>query len=123
MKLFITQKKNLRMVMNKNMERVTMENIQRFYEGCKIFHVSPLNGKESIYRYIMTDGDYIVVREFNLLSILLEEYGNITSLTESQIFNCNFFFFDEKRVLEKQIEWHEKEINRLQNKIDTVYCD
>ena len=109
--------------MNKNMERVTIENIQKFYEGSKIFHVSPLNGKESIYRYIMTDGDYIVVREFNLLSLLLEEYGDITSLTESQIFNCNFYFFDEKKVIEKQIEWHEKEISRLQNKIDTIYCD
>lgn len=103
------------------MERVTEENIQRFYEGSKIFHVSALNGKESIYRYIMTDGDYIVVRELDLLALLSEQWGDITSLTERQIFNCNFYFFDEKGVLEKQIEWHEKEINRLQNKIDTIY--
>ena len=109
--------------MNKNMERITKQNIQRFYEGSKIFHVSPLDGKESIYRYVMIDNDYIVVREFNLLSLFLEECGNITSLTESQIFNCNFYFFDEKRVIEKQIEWHEKEINRLQEKIDNIYCD
>ena len=105
------------------MERVTKENIQRFYEGSKIFRVNPLNGKESIYRYIMVDGDYIIVREFNLLALLLEEWGDITSLTESQIFNCNFYFFDEKKVIEKKIEWHEKEISRLQNKIDTIYCD
>ena len=106
------------------MERVTIENIQRFYEGSKIFRVNPMNGKESIYRYIMTDGDYIVVREFNLLSLLLEEYGDITSLTERQIFNCNFYFYeDEKSVIKKQIEWHEKEISSLQNKIDTIYCD
>lgn len=102
------------------MERVTVENIQKFYEGSKIFHVSPLDGKESIYRYVMVDDDYIIVREFNLLSLLLEEYGDITSLTESQIFNCKFYFFDEKRVIEKQIEWHEKEINRLQEKINFV---
>jgi hypothetical protein len=106
------------------MERVTKENIQRFYEGSKIFRINPLNGKESIYRYIMVDGDYIVVREFNLLALTLEEWGDITSLTESQIFNCNFYFYeDEKSVLEKQIEWHENEISRLQNKIDTIYCD
>lgn len=105
------------------MERVTEQNIQRFYEGSKIFRVNPLNGKESIYRYIMTDGDYIVVREFNLLSLLLEEYGDITSLTETQIFNSYFYFFDEKQVIEKQIEWHQNQINRLQNKIDTIYCD
>ena len=105
------------------MERVTKQNIQKFYEGSKIFHINPMNGKESIYRYIMTDGDYIVVRELDLLAFLLEEYGDITSLVERQIFNCNFYFFDEKQVLEKQIEWHEKEINRLQEKIDTIYCD
>lgn len=100
------------------MERVTIENIQKFYEGSKIFHVSPLDGKESIYRFIMVDGDYIVVREFNLLSLFLEEYGDITSLTESQIFNCNFYLYeDEKSVIEKQIEWHEKEINGLQKKL------
>jgi hypothetical protein len=110
--------------MNKNMERVTEQNIHKFYEGSiKIFRVNPLNGKESIYRYIMTDGDYIVVREFDLLALLSEQWGDITSLTESQIFNCNFYFFDEKKVIEKQIEWHEKEISRLQNKIDTIYCD
>lgn len=109
---------------DKHMERVTKQNIHKFYEGSKIFHVSPLDGKETIYRYIMIDGDYIVVRGFNLLSLLLEEWGDITSLTESQIFNCNFYFYeDEKGVIEKQIEWHEKEINRLQNKIDTIYCD
>lgn len=105
------------------MERVTEQNIQRFYEGCKIFHVSQLDGKESIYRYIMTDGDYIIVRELDFLAFLSEQWGDITSLTESQIFNCNFYFFDEKGVIEKQIEWHEKEINRLQEKIDTIYCD
>lgn len=105
------------------MERVTEENIQKFYEGSKIFHVNPLNGKESIYRYIMVEDDYIIVREFDLLSLLSESYGDITSLVERQIFNCNFYFFDEKGVLEKQIEWHEKEINRLQEKIDTIYCD
>lgn len=112
------------------MERVTKENIQKFYEGSKIFRVSPLNGKESIYRYVMVDGNcdgsgnYIIVREFNLLSLTLEEWGNITSLIESEIFNCNFYFYeDEKGVIEKQIEWHEKEISRLQNKIDTIYCD
>lgn len=110
------------------MERVTKQNIHKFYEGSKIFHISPLNGKESIYRYILVDGNcdgsgnYIIVREFNLLSLFLEEYGDITSLTESQIFNCNFYFFDEKGVIEKQIEWHEKEINRLQEKLDNVYC-
>ena len=109
--------------MNKNMERVTIENIQRFYEGSKIFHISPFNGKESIYRFVMVDGDYIVVRELDLLALLSEQWGDFTSLTESQIFNCNFYFFDEKNVLEKQIEWHEKEISRLQNKIDTIYCD
>ena len=103
---------------DKHMERVTEQNIQRFYEGSKIFRVNPLNGKESIYRYIMVDGDYIVVREFNLVLLFLEEYGDITSLTESQIINCNFYFYeDEKGVIEKQIEWHEKEINRLQEKI------
>ena len=106
------------------MERVTKQNIQKFYEGSKIFHVSPLDGKESIYRYIMVDGDYIVVREFNLLALTLEEWGDITSLTESQIINSNFYFYEsEKGVIEKQIEWHEKEISRLQNKIDTIYCD
>ena len=105
------------------MERVTKQNIQRFYEGNKIFYVSPLNGKESIYRYIMVDGDYIIVREFNLLALLLEEWGDITSLTESQILNCNFYLYeDEKGVIEKQIEWHEKEINRLQEKLDNIYC-
>ena len=109
---------------DKHMERVIKENIQRFYEGSKIFRVNPLNGKESIYRYIMVDGDYIVVREFNLVLLFLEEYGDITSLTESQIINCNFYFYeDEKSVLKKQIEWHENEISRLQNKIDTIYCD
>lgn len=102
------------------MERVTTENIQRFYEGSKIFYVSPLNGKESIYRYIMTNGDYIIVREFNLLSLFLEEYGDITSLTESQIFNSNFYFFDEKKVIEKQIEWHEKEINHLHERHEDI---
>lgn len=106
------------------MERVTKQNINKFYEGSKIFHVSPLDGKETIYRFVMIDGDYIVVREFNLLSLLLDEWGNITSLTESQIFNCNFYFYEgEKGVIEKQIEWHEKEISRLKNKIDTIYCD
>lgn len=109
--------------MNKHMERVTEQNIQRFYEGSKIFRVNPMNGKELIYRYIMVDDDYIIVREFNLLSFLSGDYGDITSLTESQIFNCNFYFFDEKKVLEKQIEWHEKEIRGLQNKIDTIYCN
>lgn len=103
------------------MERVTKENIQRFYEGSKIFHINPMNGKESIYRFIMVDGDYIIVRELDLLALLSECWGDITSLTESQIFNCNFYFFDEKGVIEKQIEWHEKEISRLQNKIDTIY--
>ena len=112
------------MVMNKNMERVTEQNIHKFYEGSKIFRVNPLNGKESIYRYIMVDGDYIIVRELDLLALTLEEWGDITSLTESQIFNCNFYFYeDEKSVLKKQIEWHENEISRLQNKIDTIYCD
>lgn len=105
------------------MERVTEQNIHKFYEGSKIFRVSPLDGKESIYRYVMIDDDYIVVREFNLLSLFLEECGKITSLTESQIFNCNFYFFDEKSVIEKQIKWHEQEINKLQEKIDTIYCD
>ena len=66
------------MVMNKNMERVTKENIQRFYEGSKIFRVNPLNGKESIYRYIMTDGDYIIVRELDLLALLSEQWGDFT---------------------------------------------
>jgi hypothetical protein len=107
------------------MERVTKENIQKFYEGSsKIFRVNPLNGKETIYRYIMVDGDYIIVREHDLLALLSEEYGDITSLTESQIINSNFYFYEgEKEVIEKQIEWHEKEISRLQNKIDTIYCD
>lgn len=105
------------------MERVTEQNIQRFYEGSKIFRVSTLDGKESIYRYIMVDGDYIIVREFDLLALLSEQWGDITSLTESQIFNIYFYFFDEKKVLEKQIEWHEKEINRLQEKTDTIYCN
>lgn len=106
------------------MERVTKENIQRFYEGSKIFRVSPMNGKETIYRYIMVDGDYIIVRELDLLALLSEQWGDITSLTESQIFNCNFYFYeDEKSVIEKKIEWHEKEIRGLQNKIDTIYCD
>ena len=107
-----------------NMERVTKQNIQKFYEGSKIFHINPMNGKESIYRYVMVDGDYIVVRELNLLALTLEEWGDITSITESQIFNCNFYFYeDEKSVIKKQIEWHEKEISKLQNKIDTIYCD
>jgi hypothetical protein len=106
------------------MERVTEQNIHKFYEGSKIFRVNPLNGKESIYRYVMVDGDYIIVRELDLLALLSEQWGDITSLTESQIFNCNFYFYeDEKCVLEKQIEWHENEISRLQNKIDTIYCD
>lgn len=106
------------------MERVTKENIQKFYEGSRIFHVSLLNGKESIYRFVKVDGDYIVVRYFNILSLTLEECGNITTLTESEILNSNFYFYEnEKSVIEKQIEWHENEISRLQNKIDTVYCD
>jgi hypothetical protein len=106
------------------MERVTEQNIHKFYEGSKIFRVNPLNGKEYIYRYIMVDGDYIIVRELDLLALLSEQCGDFTSLTESQIFNCNFYFYeDEKSVLEKQIEWHENEISRLQNKIDTIYCD
>lgn len=106
------------------MERVTEQNIQRFYEGSKIFRVNPLNGKESIYRYIMVDGDYIIVRELNLLALLSEQWGDITSLVERQIFNGNFYFYeDEKGVIEKQIEWHEKEIRGLQNKIDTIYGD
>lgn len=107
------------------MERVTKQNIYKFYEGSsKIFRVNPLNGKESIYRYIMVDGDYIIVRELDLLALLSEQWGDITSLTERQIFNCNFYFYeDEKSVIKKQIEWHEKEINGLQNKIDTIYCD
>lgn len=105
------------------MERVTEENIQRFYEGSKIFHISQIDGKETIYRYIMTDGDYIVVRELNLLALLSEQWGDITSLTETQILNCNFYFFDEKQVIEKQIEWHQNQINRLQEKIDTIYND
>lgn len=105
------------------MERVTKENIQRFYEGSKIFHINLLNGKETIYRYIMTDGDYIVVRELDLLALLSDKWGDITSLTESQILNSNFYFFDEKQVIEKQIEWHKNQINMLQNKIDTIYCD
>ena len=106
------------------MERVTKENIQRFYEGSKIFRVNPMNGKESIYRYIMVDGDYIIVRELDLLALLSEQCGDFTSLVERQIFNCNFYFYeDEKSVLKKQIEWHEKEIRGLQNKIDTIYCD
>ena len=106
------------------MERVTEQNIQRFYEGSKIFHISTLNGKESIYRFVMVDGDVIVVREFNLLSLLLDEYGNITSLTSSQIINCNFYFYEDgKGVIEKKIEWHHKQINMLQDKIDTIYCD
>ena len=106
------------------MGRVTKQNIQKFYEGSKIFHINPMNGKESIYRYVMVDGDYIIVRELDLLALTLEEWGDFTSLTESQIFNCNFYFYeDEKSVIEKQIEWHEKEINKLQNKIDTIYCD
>ena len=109
---------------DKYMERVTKENIQRFYEGSKIFRVNPLNGKESIYRYIMVDGDYIIVRELDLLALLSEGWGDMTSLVERQIFNCNFYFYeDEKSVLKKQIEWHENEISRLQNKIDTIYCD
>lgn len=106
------------------MERVTKQNIQKFYEGSKVFHINPMNGKESIYHFIMVDGDYIVVREFDLLALLSEQFGDITSLTESQIFNCNFYFYEnEKSVLEKQIEWYENEISRLQNKIDTIYCD
>lgn len=106
------------------MERVTKENIQRFYEGSKIFHINPLNGKESIYRFVMIDGDYIVVRDFNLLSMLLAEYGDFTTLTESQIINCKFYFYEnQKGVIEKQIEWHQNQINRLQEKIDTIYCD
>jgi hypothetical protein len=109
------------MVMNKHMERVTKENIQRFYEGSKIFRVNPLNGKESIYRYIMVDGDYIIVRELDLLALLSEQWGDITSLTESQIFNCNFYFYeDEKCVIEKQIEWHEKEINHLHELLEDI---
>ena len=106
------------------MERVTKQNINKFYDGCKIFHINPMNGNASIYRFVMDDGDVVVVREFNLLSLFLDEFGNITSLTGSQIFNCNFYFYeDEKGVIEKQIEWHEKEISSLQNKIDTIYCD
>lgn len=106
------------------MERVTKQNIHKFYEGSKIFRVIPMNGKESIYLYIMTDGDYIVVREFDLLAMLSDEYVDFTSLTVPQIINCNFYFYeDEKSVIEKKIEWHEKEINSLKEKIDTVYCD
>lgn len=108
----------------RTMERVTKENIQKFYEGSRIFHVSPLDGKESIYYFVMIDGDYIVVRDFNLLSLTLEEYGNITTLTEPQILNSNFYFYEKQRdVIEKQIEWHKNQINKLQNKIDTIYCD
>lgn len=106
------------------MERVTKENIYKFYEGSKIFHINPMDGKESIYRFVMVDGDVVVVREFNLLSLLLDEYGNITSLTSSQIINCNFYFYEDgKGVIEKKIEWHHKQINTLQDKIDTIYCD
>lgn len=106
------------------MERVTKQNIQRFYEGSKIFHIDPLNGKESIYSYIMTDGDYIIVRELDLLALLSEQWGDITSLTERQILNSNFYFYEnQKGVIEKQIEWHQNQINRLQEKIDTIYCD
>lgn len=106
------------------MERVTEENIQRFYEGSKIFHISQIDGKETIYRYIMTDGGYIVVRELNLLALLSDEWGNITTLSESQILNCNFYFYEQhKGVIEKQIEWHQNQINMLQEEIDTVYCD
>lgn len=109
---------------DKHMERVTKENIKRFYEGSKIFHIDPLNGKESIYRYVMIDGDYIVVRDFNLLSMFLTECGDFTTLTESQILNSNFYFYEnEKGVIEKQIEWHQNQINKLQRKIDTIYCD
>ena len=102
------------------MERVTEQNIQKFYEGSKIFRVNPLNGKESIYRYIMVDGDYIIVREYNLLALLSGEYGDMTSLVERQIINSNFYFFDEKGVIEKQIEWHEKEINHLHERLNDM---
>jgi hypothetical protein len=104
------------------MERVTKENIQKFYEGSKIFYVSPLDGKESIYRFVMVDGDCIVVREYNFLSLFLKEYGHITSLTESRIINCNFYFYeDEKSIIEKQIEWHEKQINHLQERLNNMH--
>ena len=104
------------------MERVTNQNIQKFYDGSnKIFRINPLNGEGYIYRYIQTEYDYIIVRKLKVLQHYLNEYGDIVSLTESEILNCNFYFYEnEKQVLEKQIEWHKNQIDSLQYKIDTI---
>ena len=104
------------------MERVTNQNIQKFYDGSnKIFRINPLNGEGYIYRYVHTEYDYIIVRKLKVLQHYLNEYGDIVSLTESEILNCNFYFYEnEKQVLEKQIEWHKNQIDSLQYKIDTI---
>ena len=104
------------------MERVTNQNIQKFYDGSnKIFRINPLNGEGYIYRYIQTEYDYIIVRKLKVLQHYLNEYGDIVSLTKSEILNCNFYFYEnEKQVLEKQIEWHKNQIDSLQYKIDTI---
>ena len=107
------------------MERVTNQNIQKFYDGSnKIFRINSLNGEGYIYRYVHTEYDYIIVRKLKVLQHYLNEYGDIVSLTESEILNCNFYFYEnEKQVLEKQIEWHKNQIASLQYKIDTIYCN
>ena len=64
------------------------------------------------------------IRLRNNKRILINVNGSYFYLTNLGVSkNDNGAIICEKGVIEKQIEWHKKEISSLQNKIDTIYCD
>lgn len=104
------------------MERVTRENINAFYDGCTIFRIDPLNGKELGYKYITNNNYIIIVREYDVL-IEPEYCGKITSIQEFEIIKDHFYFYtNDVDVLDTKIEWLENEIKR-EKKLREFYLE
>lgn len=100
------------------MEAVNKDNIQRFYNGDKICHINPWNGKEEIIKFICEDCDEIIVRIYDILDFYTERLGSATSLAEFEIVNGYYYFYtNENDLYEKQIEWHNKQIKHIEEKI------
>jgi hypothetical protein len=95
------------------MERVTLNNINQFYNGERIFTINQMNGYEEIFVFVNKDKDDLIVRRGNLLCDC--ECGTICSLQSFEIIKSHYYYFNnEKEIYQKRIEWHKKEINRLE---------
>lgn len=100
------------------MERITKENLIEFYNGKKICRINPIDGDDEIYVFVTKVADDIIVKKSNLL---YDCFNKISGLKQEEILKEHFYLYtDPCDLIDKKIEWYNKQIKH-QEELRQIY--